>query len=122
MEYKDKNILISGGSSGIGLALAKEFASLGANITILARRKNKLESALKEIKNNAVSPDQKFKSLSADVSNYEELKKILSEDTTPYDVLINSAGIAYPGKFVDLEPEIFKRIMDVNYLGTVYFN
>ncbi len=120
MEYKDKNILISGGSSGIGLALAKEFASLGGNITILARRKDLLESSLKEIKKHAINSDQKFKSLSGDVSNFEELKKVLSEDTTPYNVLINSAGIAYPGKFVDLDPLIFKSVMDVNYLGTIF--
>ena len=120
MEYKDKNIIISGGSSGIGLALAKEFASLGANITILARRTSLLETSLAEIRKCAVSPDQKFKSLSGDVSNFEELKNVLSEDTTPFDVLVNSAGIAYPGKFVDLDPEIFKTVMDVNYLGTVY--
>ena len=120
MEYKDKNILISGGSSGIGLALAKEFATLGANITILARRKDLLESSLAEIKKNAVISDQKFKSHSGDVTNFEELKNVFSKDTTPYDVLVNSAGIAYPGKFVDLDPEIFKTVMDVNYLGTVY--
>lgn len=120
MEYKDKYIIISGGSSGIGLALAKEFATLGANITILARRKDLLESSLEEIKKCAVSPDQKFNCHSGDVSNFEELKNVLSKDSTPYDVLINSAGIAYPGKFVDLGPEIFKTVMDVNYLGTVY--
>jgi len=120
MEFKEKNIIISGGSSGIGLALAKEFASLGANITILARRPALLETALGEIKQCAVSPDQKFTSISGDVSNFEKLQSDLSADTTPYDILINSAGIAYPGKFIDLDPQIFKSIMDINYLGTVY--
>ena len=73
-----------------------------------------------ELKKLAINPDQKFKFLSGDVSKFEELKRIISNDTTPYDILINSAGIAYPGKFVDMDPEIFKNVMDVNYLGTVY--
>jgi 3-dehydrosphinganine reductase len=100
--------------------LSKEFASLGANITILARRKDLLESSLKDIKKYAENPDQQFRCLSGDVSNFEELNHILSKDTTPYDLLINSAGVAYPGKFVDMDPGIFKNVMDVNYLGTVY--
>ena len=120
MDFTNKNILISGGSSGIGLALAKEMAAMGANITILARRKELLESALSEIKNSAVSSGQRFKWFSADVRNYDDLKKVLSTDRTAYDILINSAGIAYPGKFVDLEPAIFKNVIDTNYLGSVY--
>lgn len=120
MDFKGKNIIISGGSSGIGLALAKEFSALGANITILARRKDLLEKSLVEIKNCALNSSQLFLWHSADVSNFTDLKNILSNDKTPYDVLINSAGIAYPGKFVDLDPQIFKKIMDVNYLGTVF--
>jgi 3-dehydrosphinganine reductase len=120
MEFNNKNIIISGGSSGIGLALAKEFASLGANITILARRPSLLEAALDEISKCATGPDQSFKYLAGDVSNFNALQKVLSADKTPYDILINSAGIAYPGKFLDLDPQIFKSIMDINYLGTVY--
>ena len=120
MEFIEKNIFISGGSSGIGLALAKEFAALGANITILARRPALLEKALGEIKQYAVSPHQRFSTISGDVSNFNKLQSALSGDTTPYDVLINSAGIAYPGKFIDLDPQNFKSIMDTNYLGTIY--
>lgn len=120
MEFNNKEILISGGSSGIGLALAKELASLGANITILARRQQLLDAAISEIKKSAQSPAQNFRWISADVSNFAELERALLHDTTTYDILINSAGIAYPGKFIDMDPKIFKNVMDVNYLGTVF--
>jgi 3-dehydrosphinganine reductase len=120
MDFKNTNIIISGGSSGIGFALAKELATLGANITILARRKELLESAVTEIRQSALSPEQQFKWVSADVSDFGSLKTALSSNKTNYDILINSAGIAYPGKFVDLDPAIFKNVMDINYLGTVF--
>ena len=120
MDYENKNILISGGSSGIGLALAKQFASLGGNIFILARDIKKLSSAKQEIEKQIKYPDQKIVTISADVRDFNNLKLEIGKITHDFDFLINSAGITYPGRFIEMDPEIFEDIIRTNYLGTVY--
>ena len=117
--FVNKNVLISGGSSGIGLALAKQFYSLGSSVTIIARRKDVLDKAKIEIEKERINSSQSVNSISADVSKYSQLKFALQKKRTPFDILINSAGIAYPGKFTELEPDIFTTVMNVNYIGTV---
>jgi 3-dehydrosphinganine reductase len=120
MDFDNKNIFISGGSSGIGLALAKKFSKQGANITILARRESLLKSAIKEIENSAKSENQRFQYISANVCDFEELNSKLSKENTDFNYLFNCAGIAYPGEFIDIDPLIFKNTIEINYLGTVY--
>ena len=121
--YKGKLVLITGGSSGIGLALAKQMAALEANVWILARHPDQLEIALKEIESNRKNPGQKFGWIKADVSNEseinEELTRFVNSIGVP-DVLINSAGVTRPGLFDELDTEIFRWCMDVNYFGSLY--
>jgi len=120
MEFSEKNILISGGSSGIGLALAEKFALMNANVTILARDRRKLQQALDLLEAKRVSSKQTFDIISADVSQFETLTKSLDQKNNFIDILINSAGMAYPGKFMDLSADIFHQLIEINYLGTVY--
>ena len=117
--FKKNNVLISGGSSGIGLALAKQFFELGSSVTIIARRKDVLQSAKIEIENLRVKSGQVIDAISVDVAKYSDLKNALNKKRSDFDILINSAGIAYPGKFTDLDQKIFTKVMDVNYIGTV---
>lgn len=123
MNFNNKTALITGGSRGIGLAVAKKFAGLGVNVWILARDEKQLELARNEIQKECVSTNQIIGTLQVDISNYEELKKIVDEHLIKSgapDFLINSAGVVQPGNFEKLDPSSFKWMMDINFLGLVY--
>jgi short-subunit dehydrogenase len=120
--YAGKHVLITGGSSGIGLAAAKLAAQHGANVTILSRRKDTLEQAARDIIGQR-SQDTFVKTISADVSNEAEvsqaLKDLVAGQGLP-DVVINCAGVTHPGEFYLLDSEIFRWNMNINYFGAVY--
>lgn len=117
-----KNVLITGGSSGIGLALAKKIASRNADVCILARDPQKLEKSLYELEQLRQSEAQQFTTIAADVSDRVGLMHSVNEwiniSGTP-DLVINSAGVVYPGEFTSLSPDHFDWMMDINFHGTV---
>jgi 3-dehydrosphinganine reductase len=120
--YRGKLVLITGGSSGIGLALAKGVAASGGNVAILARTKEMLSASESEIKSSQVVSNQKVFSIMADITQVEKLVSVLDKFVALAgipDIVINSAGVAHPGKFTALDPGIFHWMMDVNYFGTV---
>jgi 3-dehydrosphinganine reductase len=114
-----EHAIITGGSSGIGKATAKLLASLGANISIIARDENKLELAKKEIENHKINSQQKITAIAADVANRQEIETAISRLEST-DLLITAAGISHPGYFTQLPVEIFERLMAVNYFGSLY--
>lgn len=120
--YENKLALITGGSSGIGLALAKGIAAQGGNVAILARHQEQLEIAEREIQAARINPHLKVHAIIADITQADKLAAILARFKAEIgipDIVINSAGVAHPGKFTSLDPEIFHWMMDVNYFGTV---
>ncbi len=120
--YSGKLALITGGSSGIGLALAKGIVERGGNVAILARHEDGLTKAKNELDGIKKDQTQNVFTIKADITDAVELNAILtrfkSEVGLP-DMIINSAGVAHPGKFSSLNPDIFHWMMDVNYFGTV---
>ena len=122
MNFQNKLVLITGGSKGIGLATAREFAREGASVFVLARHKDQLTAAVKSLEECRADKTQKFGYIQADVTNPDEIKKaaakFLKENGTP-DYLVNCAGVAHPGKFEELDLATFYWMMDVNYYGTV---
>lgn len=119
MDFKDKNILITGASSGIGKQTAIEFAKLGANIILIARRKEKLDEVEKELK--------KFNILTlvcpcdvSDKTQVKEMSKTVLEKFGSVDVLVNNAGFAIYGSVKDLSVDEIESQMETNYFGMMY--
>ncbi|KAK3349787.1 hypothetical protein B0T25DRAFT_482513 [Lasiosphaeria hispida] len=121
-----RTVLITGGSSGLGLSAARQLSSKGANIIAVARSADKLEEAIKQIKLDARFPEsQRFRTIVADVRVAAECARIIDVATTwngnaPLDVVWCCAGSAHPSLFVDTPVEQFQAMMDSNYFSCVY--
>jgi short-subunit dehydrogenase len=120
MDLKDKVVVITGASSGIGRACAIEFAKRGANLVLAARQYVKLCEITQEI-------HEKYKvktlAVQTDVSKEQDCKELISQTISTMgriDILINNAGISMRALFKDLDLEVLKQVMDINFWGTVY--
>lgn len=123
-KYWDKKVvLVTGGSSGIGLAAAKQLAAAGAHVWLAARREQLLQTALKEVEAARQDLSQLCGIVPADVSDSQQSARVIEIVTKSAgvpDVIINSAGITQPGYIQELSLDVFERLMRVNYFGTVY--
>lgn len=118
-----QHVLITGGSSGIGKAAAKLWASRGANVAIVGRDPVKLEEARSEIAVARLQDSQQIVTLAADVADRAQAEQAMQTAIAQLgspDVLITCAGIAHPGYFNELPIEIFEQTMAINYFGTLY--
>ncbi|GFY85067.1 NAD(P)-binding Rossmann-fold superfamily protein [Actinidia rufa] len=113
---KDRHVLITGGSSGIGLALAQLAASEGARVSILARNRDKLEDAKQAI---LLATGIEVAVISADVRDFAAVKSAV-EEAGPIDVLVCNQGVFVPQELESQEMEEVKFMMDVNLMGTFH--
>lgn len=125
-----KVVIITGASSGIGLAAAKAFAAKGDCVVLAARNIEKLRSTVAVLSNKygetaRVSDNRvtRFLAVETDVTKEEDCKNLIEKAIENYgriDVLVNNAGISMRAMFRDLNLSVIKNLMDVNFWGTVY--
>lgn len=114
-----KTALITGAGRGIGRATAIAFAKEGINIGLLGRTSANLENVAKELGEYGVN----VALATADVSNIDEVNVAVNQiksELGQIDILINNAGVGKFGKFLELTPEEFKNMIDINLMGVYY--
>jgi NAD(P)-dependent dehydrogenase (short-subunit alcohol dehydrogenase family) len=116
MDLRDKVVLITGASAGIGLATARRFAAAGAKLALVARSTDTLNHLAKDLQHqggDAVA-------LPADVSDPKQVQRVIEETVRHFgrlDVVINNAGQSAAGTIADLNPDDFRKILDLNVFG-----
>lgn len=118
--FKDKVVVITGASSGIGKATALAFANEGAKTILVSRSREKLESVAEEIR----GINENVLVVPADVSSQDEVDIMVDEVISKFgriDILFNNAGSSYVGPITnDNFVEDTKKMLDVDFMGTVY--
>ncbi|MER2090396.1 MAG: 3-ketoacyl-ACP reductase, partial [Sporosarcina sp.] len=116
---KGKNAIITGAGRGIGRATAIAFAKEGINVGLIGKTAANLEKVAEELREYDVDVTMATADVSDNESVIAAVEHIKSE-LGPIDILINNAGIGKFGKFLELSPEEFKNIIDVNLMGIYY--
>ena len=114
---KNKVVVITGASSGIGRALALECASKGAKLSLAARRTDLLEALKAEL------PNTEILITPTDVSREDDCHTLIHQTIQHFgqiDILINNAGISMRALFEEVDLKVIRQLMDVNFYGTVY--
>jgi short-subunit dehydrogenase len=116
--FENKVVWITGASSGIGEAVAYQFAKEGAKLILSARR----ESELLKVKQNTQLPDNQVFILPIDIEKVEEIPVQTQKAIAAFgqiDVLVNNAGISQRGAVNDTDLEVYQRIMNLNFFGVI---
>lgn len=117
--WKDKVVIITGSSIGIGRRLALEIGKRGGKIVLNARNGVRLDKTCAELEQKGIQ----VSAFPGDVSDYTICSKIVAHTLSEFgrlDVLINNAGISTQASLEEISPELFKKVVEVNYLGPVF--
>jgi short-subunit dehydrogenase len=116
---KNKVIIITGASSGIGKACAEKFGIMGAKVVLAARNLENLNDTAAQLINKKID----VLAVQCDVAKKEDCEKLINETVQKYgqiDVLVNNAGISMRALFNDTDLSVIERVMNINFWGTVY--
>jgi dehydrogenase/reductase SDR family member 7B len=117
--FQDKVVIITGASSGIGLACARAFGSKGAKLVLAARQEDKLSEVAESLQRGGTE----VLVVKADVSREEDCRNLMEKAVLRFgriDVLVNNAGISMRALFRDVDLEVIRKVMDTNFWGSVY--
>lgn len=120
MDFKNKVVIITGASSGIGKACAEEFAKRGAHLVLAARQYVTLCEITADLENRY---GIRAVAVQADVSKEHDCEVLIKQALVTFDkidILVNNAGLSMRALFDDLDLSVLKNLMDVNFWGTVY--
>ena len=116
-----RNAVITGGSAGLGKAMAREFVASGANVAIVARRQDVLDQAKSEIEK---AGSGKIIAISADIRQADECTRAFNEAVQAFgqvDILINNAGTSRRGSFMDITDEVWQEDFDLKVFSAIRF-
>jgi len=115
--FQDKVVIVTGASSGIGLASAREFGRNGARVVMAARSFGKLQEYAP-----SVAPSERVLCVQCDVTKEADCQALIEATVARFgriDILVNNAGLSMRAMFKDLDLQVIHRLMDVNFWGTV---
>jgi short-subunit dehydrogenase len=117
--FKEKVVIVTGASSGIGEATAREFARNGSRVILAARSENKLSKIVEEL----LAENYIASFVRTDVSLENDCRRLIERTVELYgtiDILINNAGVSMRAAFQETELKVLHQLMNVNFWGTVY--
>ncbi|MGH8191743.1 MAG: SDR family NAD(P)-dependent oxidoreductase, partial [Rhodanobacteraceae bacterium] len=119
-QFKHKVVVVTGASAGVGRATAIAFAKHGARVALIARGKQGLESAKREIELAGAAAPLTIAADVADAKAVEAAAERVEQELGPIDIWVNNAMATIFAPVHDIEPDEFKRATEVTYLGGVY--
>ena len=118
-KMQNKVVVITGGSSGIGKALAQEFGAQGSRLLITGRREGPLKETASGLRSQGVEVITMVADVSKEADN-QRMANLAIESFGGIDILINNAGISMRALFEEVDLEVIRRVMDINFYGALY--